>query len=159
MYIQIVKFYKHNVYKMDKGAIIKNAIRGAGFSLEDAAGILNISRQTLYINLKKPDDDFIKRVAKDFKKFFNLFSLFDDAVLKEMEDENYWESGTGVIRKTDKDLLLDQLQERVEEQKITIVQLSKFNDNLERQLNECRDGVIKIANFKSGKTGGRHTSK
>ncbi len=62
---------------MIKGEDIKTAIRQAGITLEDAATMLDMSRQTLYNNLNRAmiTPAFRKKVVEAFKPYFDVNNM------------------------------------------------------------------------------------
>lgn len=72
---------------MVQGEKIKNAIRGKGMKLEDAARILGITRQTLDNRLLRCDESFLREVKEKLDIDIGI-QTSEDVVIDRLQQEN-----------------------------------------------------------------------
>ena len=157
----------NNRYTPKVGLLIKNAIKEAGFTLDSAATILQMSRQTLYINLHKANisDEFIQSIRDNFSKYFNV----DDILNTPISDyDNGWEDPQEDPPKDGMKYYIDKIEKLMEDlgeknkiianlrdsiaDKIVIINLKdKIITDLEKEVEAYKAKVVN-----TGKTGGRH---
>lgn len=120
---------------MITGEQIKKAIKSAGFSLEDASTMLNISRQTLYINLNKAvaDKKFVDNVKKNLGAYLTLEDKPDKNPTNDfISGENEPEIVQGLL----KDQLIKSQQQTIEALNRTIETMEREIERLQQQLQE-----------------------
>ena len=125
-----------------KGEDIKDAIRKTGISLDDAAAMLGMSRQTLYNNLnrEKPTYKFVEKVKKEFSQYFDLSKIAmatKEQPVNTMLELNEQDYPYGVDTRVLNKIILEK-EKQILKMEIQLDNKDEFIKKLEAQLEDYR---------------------